>query len=252
MHTNTYALRAVDNRCHSVCDVPGSTTTGFSKRAAAVPVCTKKDFTKARGGEARGRGRRHRSVSVLGLDASALAVLDTAARAKEVRRAYRKAALDSHPDTSALDRADRFSLVQRAADLLRQDDVLDRLVAGGAAGARKAQDDKLSRLWRDEVREWSVERLSEHLRSKGLSEDVVAAFAEEEVDGREVVGLEMWGGADTDGYIWSLRWLGTEEEAVAARTEEVLRDLIRRDVSSNFKHDAWAQQANEQRGNWKV
>ena len=187
--------------------------------------------------------------AVLGLDAGALAVLDTAARAKEVRRAYRKAALDSHPDTSALDRADRFSLVQRAADLLRQDDVLDRLVAGGAAGA---QDDKLSRLWRDEVREWSVERLSEHLRSKGLSEDVVAAFAEEEVDGREVVGLEMWGGADTDGYIWSLRWLGTEEEAVAARTEEVLRDLIRRDVSSNFKHDAWAQQANEQRGNWNV
>ena len=190
--------------------------------------------------------------AVLGLDAGALAVLDTAARAKEVRRAYRKAALDSHPDTSALDRADRFSLVQRAADLLRQDDVLDRLVAGGAAGARKAQDDKLSRLWRDEVREWSVERLSEHLRSKGLSEAVVAAFAEEEVDGREVVGLEMWGGADTDGYIWSLRWLGTEEEAVAARTEEVLRDLIRRDVSSNFKHDAWAQQANEQRGNWNV
>ena len=187
--------------------------------------------------------------AVLGLDASALAVLDTAARAKEVRRAYRKAALDSHPDTSALDRADRFSLVQRAANLLRQDDVLDRLVAGGAAGA---QDDTLSRLWRDEVREWSVERLSEHLRSKGLSEDVVAAFAEEEVDGREVVGLEMWGGADTDGYIWSLRWLGTEEEAVAARTEEVLRDLIRRDVSSNFKHDAWAQQANEQRGNWNV
>ena len=93
--------------------------------------------------------------AVLGLDAGALAVLDTAARAKEVRRAYRKAALDSHPDTSALDRADRFSLVQRAADLLRQDDVLDRLVAGGAAGARKAQDDKLSRLWRDEVREWS-------------------------------------------------------------------------------------------------
>ena len=133
--------------------------------------------------------------AVLGLDASALAVLDTAARAKEVRRAYRKAALDSHPDTSALDRADRFSLVQRAADLLRQDDVLDRLVAGGAAGARKAQDDKLSRLWRDEVREWSVERLSEHLRSKGLCDDVVAAFAEEEVDGREVVGLEMWGGA---------------------------------------------------------
>ena len=187
--------------------------------------------------------------AVLGLDAGALAVLDTAARAKEVRRAYRKAALDSHPDTSALDRADRFSLVQRAADLLRQDDVLDRLVAGGAAGA---QDDTLSRLWRDEVREWSVERLSEHLRSKGLSEAVVAAFAEEEVDGREVVGLEMWGGADTDGYIWSLRWLGTEEEAVAARTEEVLRDLIRRDVSSNFKHDAWAQQANEQRGNWKI
>ncbi len=187
--------------------------------------------------------------AVLGLDAGALAVLDTAARAKEVRRAYRKAALDSHPDTSALDRADRFSLVQRAADLLRQDDVLDRLVAGGAAGA---QDDTLSRLWRDEVREWSVERLSEHLRSKGLSEAVVAAFAEEEVDGREVVGLEMWGGADTDGYIWSLRWLGTEEEAVAARTEEVLRDLIRRDVSSNFKHDAWAQQANEQRGNWNV
>ena len=188
-------------------------------------------------------------LAVLGLDAGALAVLDTAARAKEVRRAYRKAALDSHPDTSALDRADRFSLVQRAADLLRQDGVLDRLVAGGAAGA---QDDTLSRLWRDEVREWSVERLSEHLRSKGLSEAVVAAFAEEEVDGREVVGLEMWGGADTDGYIWSLRWLGTEEEAVAARTEEVLRDLIRRDVSSNFKHDAWAQQANEQRGNWNV
>ena len=187
--------------------------------------------------------------AVLGLDAGALAVLDTAARAKEVRRAYRKAALDSHPDTSALDRADRFSLVQRAADLLRQDDVLDRLVAGGAAGA---QDDTLSRLWRDEVREWSVERLSEHLRSKGLSEAVVAAFAEEEVDGREVVGLEMWGGADTDGYIWSLRWLGTEEEAVAARTEEVLRDLIRRDVSSNFKHDAWAQQANAQGGNWPV
>ena len=187
--------------------------------------------------------------AVLGLDAGTLAVLDTAARAKEVRRAYRKAALDSHPDTSALDRADRFSLVQRAADLLRQDDVLDRLVAGGAAGA---QDDTLSRLWRDEVREWSVERLSEHLRSKGLSEAVVAAFAEEEVDGREVVGLEMWGGADTDGYIWSLRWLGTEEEAVAARTEEVLRDLIRRDVSSNFKHDAWAQQANAQGGNWKV
>ena len=187
--------------------------------------------------------------TILGLDAGALAVLDTAARAKEVRRAYRKAALDSHPDTSALDRADRFSLVQRAADLLRQDDVLDRLVAGGAAGA---QDDTLSRLWRDEVREWSVERLSEHLRSKGLSEGVVAAFAEEEVDGREVVGLEMWGGADTDGYIWSLRWLGTEEEAVAARTEEVLRDLIRRDVSSNFKHDAWAQQANAQGGNWKV
>ena len=72
-------------------------------------------------------------LAVLGLDAGALAVLDTAARAKEVRRAYRKAALDSHPDTSALDRADRFSLVQRAADLLRQDDVLDRLVAGGAA-----------------------------------------------------------------------------------------------------------------------
>ena len=188
-------------------------------------------------------------LAVLGLDAGALAVLDTAARAKEVRRAYRKAALDSHPDTSALDRADRFSLVQRAAELLRQDDVLDRLVAGGAAGA---QDDTLSRLWRDEVREWSVERLSEHLRAKGLSEDVVAAFAEEEVDGREVVGLEMWGGADTDGYIWSLRWLGTEEEAVAARTEEVLRDLIRRDVSSNFKHDAWAQQANEQRGNWSI
>ena len=188
-------------------------------------------------------------LAVLGLDAGALAVLDTAARAKEVRRAYRKAALDSHPDTSALDRADRFSLVQRAADLLRQDDVLDRLVAGGAAGA---QDDTLSRLWRDEVREWSVERLSEHLRSKGLSEGVVAAFAEEEVDGREVVGLEMWGGADTDGYIWSLRWLGTEEEAVAARTEEVLRDLIRRDLSNNFKHDAWAQQANEQRGNWNV
>ena len=90
-------------------------------------------------------------LAVLGLDAGALAVLDTAARAKEVRRAYRKAALDSHPDTSALDRADRFSLVQRAADLLRQDDVLDRLVAGGAAGARKAQDDKLSRLWRDEA-----------------------------------------------------------------------------------------------------
>ena len=153
---------------------------------------------------------------------------------------------------SALDRADRFSLVQRAADLLRQDEVLDRLVAGGAAGARKAQDDKLSRLWRDEVREWSVERLSEHLRSKGLSDDVIDAFAEEEVDGREVVGLEMWGGADTDGYIWSLRWLGTEEEAVAARTEEVLRDLIRRDVSSNFKHDAWAQQANAQGGNWQV
>ena len=60
-------------------------------------------------------------LAVLGLDAGALAVLDTAARAKEVRRAYRKAALDSHPDTSALDRADRFSLVQRAADLLRQD-----------------------------------------------------------------------------------------------------------------------------------
>ena len=52
----------------------------------------------------------------------------------------------------------------------------------------------------------------------------------------------MWGGADTDG-VWSLRWLGTEEEAVAARTEEVLRDLIRRDLSSNG-----AQQANEQRG----
>ena len=191
-------------------------------------------------------------LAVLGLDAGALAVLDTAARAKEVRRAYRKAALDSHPDTSALDRADRFSLVQRAADLLRQDDVLDRLVAGGAAGARKAQDDKLSRLWRDEVREWSVERLSEHLRSKGLSDDVIDAFAEEEVDGREVVGLEMWGGADTDGYIWSLRWLGTEEEAVAARTEEVLRDLIRRDLSNNFKHDAWAQQANAQGGNWDL
>ena len=208
------------------------------------------------GAPQRSNKRRHAAAvedidpfAVLGLDASALAVLDTAARAKEVRRAYRKAALDSHPDTSALDRADRFSLVQRAADLLRQDDVLDRLVAGGAAGA---QDDTLSRLWRDEVREWSVERLSEHLRSKGLSEAVVAAFAEEEVDGREVVGLEMWGGADTDGYIWSLRWLGTEEEAVAARTEEVLRDLIRRDVSSNFKHDAWAQQANEQRGNWNV
>ena len=191
-------------------------------------------------------------LAVLGLDAGALAVLDTAARAKEVRRAYRKAALDSHPDTSALDRADRFSLVQRAADLLRQDDVLDRLVAGGAVGARKAQDDKLSRLWRDEVREWSVERLSEHLRSKGLSDDVIDAFAEEEVDGREVVGLEMWGGADTDGYIWSLRWLGTEEEAVAARTEEVLRDLIRRDLSNNFKHDAWAQQANAQGGNWDL
>ena len=40
--------------------------------------------------------------------------------------------------TSALDRADRFSLVQRAADLLRQDDVLDRLVAGGAADALAA------------------------------------------------------------------------------------------------------------------
>ena len=208
------------------------------------------------GAPQRSNKRRHAAAvedidpfAVLGLDASALAVLDTAARAKEVRRAYRKAALDSHPDTSALDRADRFSLVQRAAELLRQDDVLDRLVAGGAAGA---QDDTLSRLWRDEVREWSVERLSEHLRSKGLSDDVIDAFAEEEVDGREVVGLEMWGGADTDGYIWSLRWLGTEEEAVAARTEEVLRDLIRRDVSSNFKHDAWAQQANEQRGNWNV
>lgn len=191
--------------------------------------------------------------AVLGLDVTILAELDSAARVCEVKRAYRKAALDSHPDTSALDRTDRFALVQRAADLLRQDDVLDRLVDGGAAGA---QDDTLSRLWRDEVREWSVERVSEYLRSKSLSEAVVAAFVEEDVDGREVVGLEMWGGADTDQYIWSLRWLGAEEEAVAlgteeavvaARTEEVLRDLIRRDVSSNFKHDGWAQAKNEER-----
>ena len=84
------------------------------------------------------------------------------------------------------------------------------------------------------------------------AEAVALAEALEAVDGREVVGLEMWGGADTDGYIWSLRWLGTEEEAVAARTEEVLRDLIRRDLSNNFKHDAWAQQANAQGGNWQV
>ena len=51
---------------------------------------------------------------------------------------------------------------------------------------------------------------------------------------------------------WICKIVGTEEEAVAARTEEVLRDLIRRDLSNNFKHDAWAQQANEQRGNWAI
>ena len=242
----------------TLCALLITAATAFVTYQGAPPRVSRSSGRRSRSAPKRISRRRAAAVedidpfAVLGLDASALAVLDTAARAKEVRRAYRKAALDSHPDTSALDRADRFSLVQRAADLLRQDDVLDRLVAGGAAGARKAQDDKLSRPWRDQVREWSVERLSEHLRAKGLSTDVVAAFAEEEVDGREVVGLEMWGGADTDGYIWSLRWLGTEEEAVAARTEEVLRDLIRRDVSSNFKHDAWAQQANAQGGNWDL
>lgn len=114
--------------------------------------------------------------AVLGLDAAALAAMDPRSRDAAVRAAYRAAALASHPDTSPTERGDRFALVKRAADALKREDDFERLARAHAA----ARDDSLAALWRDEVREWSVERLAAHLRDEGAPEPVVAAFVEEE------------------------------------------------------------------------
>ena len=166
---------------------------------------------------------------VLSLEAAALRAMDSAARAEAVRAAYRAAALASHPDTSSTERGDRFALVKRAHDALRSD--ADGLIARSAA----ARDDALAALWRDEVREWSSAQLAAHLRAEGSPEGVVAAFLEEDVDGREVVGVPQWQGDDVDHFIWSLRWLGADDDAaVAARTEKILRDLAGRECGANF------------------
>jgi curved DNA-binding protein CbpA len=184
--------------------------------------------------------------AVLGLDAAALAAMDPRSRDAAVRAAYRAAALASHPDTSATERGDRFALVKRAADALRREDDFERLARAHAA----ARDDSLAALWRDEVREWSVERLAAHLRDEGAPEPVVAAFVEEDVDGREVVGVPQWEGDDVDHFIWALRWLGTEDEAVAARTEKILRDLAGRERGANFVRRDGAQGRRADRTNF--
>ena len=63
-----------------------------------------------------------------------------------------------------------------------------------------------------------------------VTADIAAIAAQtQSALGDSAFSLEMWGGADTDGYIWSLRWLGTEEEAVAARTEEMFNSSFDRE-----------------------
>ena len=48
-----------------------------------------------------------------------------------------------------------------------------------------------------------------------------------------------WGGDDVDHFIYALRWLGAEEEAGAAETERVLRELVQRECGDNFRHLKW-------------
>mmetsp|Transcript_15439 Transcript_15439/g.46105 ORF Transcript_15439/g.46105 Transcript_15439/m.46105 type:complete len:212 (-) Transcript_15439:17-652(-) len=180
--------------------------------------------------------RGYDPFKVLNLDPEALRSLNDQGRHRAVRKAYRTAALATHPDTSDAERGDRFQLVQQAADELRDARVLEEYLARYEA----KRSDILGDLWRDEVREWSVARVGRYLRDAGLSEAVVAEFAANDVDGREVVGLDHFGGADTDHFLYALRWIGADEdEATAARTEAVLRGLIQREYSENFMKMKW-------------
>ena len=150
----------------------------------------------------------------------ALRAYEPAERARVVQRAFRAAAFRCHPDTNTgTPDAEAFARVTRAAEMLR-------------SGARL--DTTLARLWREEVREWTVEQLAEHLAEEGLPEDVVGHFVEHAVNGREVVGVPQWEGNDTDNFIYCLRWLGTDDEDQARRTEAVLRELVGAECGSNF------------------
>lgn len=158
--------------------------------------------------------------AVLSLEIGALRAYEPAERARVVQRAFRAAAFRCHPDTNTgTPDAEAFARVTRAAEMLR-------------SGARL--DTTLAQLWREEVREWTVEQLAEHLAEEGLPEDVVGHFVEHAVNGREVVGVPQWEGNDTDNFIYCLRWLGTDDEDQARRTEAVLRELVGAECGSNF------------------
>ena len=158
--------------------------------------------------------------AVLSLEIGALRAYEPAERARVIQRAFRAAAFRCHPDTNTgTPDAEAFARVTRAAEMLR-------------SGARL--DTTLARLWREEVREWTVEQLAEHLGEEGLPDDVIGAFVEHAVNGREVVGVPQWEGNDTDNFIYCLRWLGTDDEEQARRTEVVLRELVGAECGSNF------------------
>jgi len=206
---------------------PAGTWDISRRRVAAAPQLRRGRFVETR----RGLGRGHFAETRRGDAAAATWMV----RGDGVGRRYRASALATHPDTSATDRGERFALVREAADALKTDAQIDALLAT----SRRARRDELAELWRDEVREWPVDRLAAYLRDAGLPEAVVAEFVEYEVDGREVVGLGQWGGDDVDHFIYALRWLGAEEEAGAAETERVLRELVQRECGDNFRHLKW-------------
>ena len=62
--------------------------------------------------------------------------------------------------------------------------------------------------------------------------------------------MPQWEGDDVDHFIWALRWLGTEDEAVAARTEKILRDLAGRERGANFARRDGAQGRRADRTNF--
>ena len=121
--------------------------------------------------------------------------------------------------------------------------------AAGTGVVANATVPKWSSVSGDEYRR-EMRRALAHLRDEGAPEPVVAAFVEEDVDGREVVGVPQWEGDDVDHFIWALRWLGTEDEAVAARTEKILRDFAGRERGANFVRRDGAQGRRADRTNF--